>query len=114
MRLLFDQNISYRILKQVVVDFPESNHITQLGLYNASDVEIWEFAKSNSYHIVTFDSDFSNLAVFRGCPPKIIWLRLKDMRSNIVASILKSKVHSIREFLEIESMKEVSVLELFD
>ena len=58
MKLLIDQNISYRILKQIEFDFPESKHVSQLGLYNATDIEIWQFAKSNSFHIVTFDSDF--------------------------------------------------------
>jgi len=58
MKLLFDQNISYRIIKHLGKYFPESKHISQLGLVNFSDMEIWDFARKNEYIIVTFDADF--------------------------------------------------------
>ena len=46
MRLLFDENISYRIVKQVVGTFSESLHVSRIGVsFPISDRIIWEYAK---------------------------------------------------------------------
>jgi len=42
MKLLFDQNISFRILKKLSDFFADSSHVKTEGLINASDLEIWE------------------------------------------------------------------------
>ena len=47
MSLLFDQNISFRIVKKIEDTFPNSKQIKELGLENYSDNEIWKFAKDN-------------------------------------------------------------------
>jgi predicted nuclease of predicted toxin-antitoxin system len=47
LRLLFDQNISPRIIKQVEEQFPLAKQVRHLGLEDASDIGIFEFAKSH-------------------------------------------------------------------
>jgi len=54
LRLLFDQNISFRILKLIEDHFPESAQVRILGLEDKSDIEIWNYARENDYSIVTF------------------------------------------------------------
>lgn len=54
MKLLFDQNISYRIVAKIEAFFPLARHISQVGLANANDVDIWLFAKNEGCVIVTF------------------------------------------------------------
>jgi predicted nuclease of predicted toxin-antitoxin system len=39
-------------------------------LVDASDLEIWSYAKNNNYTIVTFDADFIDLANLKGSPPE--------------------------------------------
>ncbi len=73
MKLLFDQNISFRLIKRIIDFFPDSKQVRELGLENSSDIEIFEFAKRNEFAIVTFDSDFCDLNIIKGYPPKIIW-----------------------------------------
>ena len=58
MKLLFDQNISFRIIKLIQLAFPQSEQIRKLNLENKSDKEIWTFAGRNGFTIVTFDADF--------------------------------------------------------
>ena len=78
MKLLFDANISYRIVKKLQKDFPNCLHVNRSGLTPpAKDKIIWEFAKSNDYVIVTNDEDFYELSNLYGSPPKVVWLRLK-------------------------------------
>jgi len=45
MNLLFDQNISFRILKKIELAFPYAQQVRRLGLENATDLEIWKYAK---------------------------------------------------------------------
>lgn len=75
MKLLFDQNISFRILNSLPVEFNESSHISNEKLKDADDFSIWKYAKENQFTIVTKDADFNDLMNLYGFPPKILWLR---------------------------------------
>ena len=72
MKLLFDQNISFRLIKLILDLYPESKQVRELGLENSTDFEIFDYAKRNNFAIVTFDSDFCDLNIIKGYPPKII------------------------------------------
>ena len=62
MSLLFDQNISFRILQLISGSFPASKHVRESGLENSTDLEIWDFARIHKLCIVTFDADFIDLS----------------------------------------------------
>lgn len=92
MKLLFDQNISFRITRLLKPDFPNCKHINDVGLNEKSDTEIWNFANLHDFVIVTFDADFYDLAVVKGVPPKIIWLRTGNATTlNIAHMLIKNK-----------------------
>jgi len=112
MKLLFDQNISYRIIKLLSKSFPKSKHISEVGLQDSTDTNIWEYAKSNGYAIVTFDSDYYNLSLIKGCPPKIIWLRIGNATTKKIASTLEEDVELISLFLTDSSYEDLSCLEI--
>lgn len=80
MKLLLDQNISFRIANKIQDIFPGSGQVSELGLENSKDSQIWKFARENGYAIVTFDSDFYDLGLLQGASPKVIWLRLGNTR----------------------------------
>ena len=65
MKLLFDQNISFRLIKLIIDIFPDSKQVRELGLENSTDIEIFDFAKRNDFTIVTFDSDFCDINIIR-------------------------------------------------
>lgn len=58
MRLLFDENTSYRIIKKLQKEFPEAIHVSSVNLLATKDMDIFEYAKQNGFHIVTFDEDY--------------------------------------------------------
>ena len=111
MSLLFDQNISPRIVKHLASVFPEAKHVRDVGLQDASDTFIFDFAKKNNFSIVTFDSDFVDLNIVRGLPPKIIWLRTGNLTTKSVAKLLNSNVDLIKRFLE-SDLPEHQILEI--
>jgi predicted nuclease of predicted toxin-antitoxin system len=112
MKLLFDQNISFRITKLISDKFPEAKHISELGLADSTDMEIWEFSKSNSFTIVTFDSDYYDLSIIKGCPPKIIWLRIGNTSTARIAEVINEDFELIQAFLTDSSYKDLSCLEI--
>jgi predicted nuclease of predicted toxin-antitoxin system len=47
MKLLLDQNISYRLVRDLKFIVSELDHVKFVGLQDAEDYEIWEYAKHN-------------------------------------------------------------------
>lgn len=107
MKLLFDQNISYRLVQKIAEFYPNSKQVKELNLENFSDIEIWKFAKENSYTIVSFDSDFYDIANIKGHPPKIIWLRVGNTTTNNLEKFLL-----IKDFISNTAYTEIACLEL--
>nr|WP_199879914.1 DUF5615 family PIN-like protein [Arundinibacter roseus] len=71
MKLLFDDNISYRIVKKLAEIFPGCLHVSRTNLpVPASDRGIWEYARQNSYLIITFDEDFKDFLTYMVLLPK--------------------------------------------
>jgi predicted nuclease of predicted toxin-antitoxin system len=111
-KLLFDQNISFRIISKIKLNFPDAKQVRQLGIENYSDVEIWKFAKENEFTIVTFDGDFYDLSNFKGFPPKIIWLRFGNTKTDFIANIINSRHSTIKDFINTSEYSEIACLEI--
>lgn len=112
MKLLFDQNISYRIVRLTSAYFPQAQHINSLGLQGAMDDKIWQFARNNDFAIVTFDADFVDIANLNGFPPKIIWLRFGNTKTTTLAEILMQNYEIIELFLKSDDYKDIACLEI--
>lgn len=112
MNLLFDQNISYRITKKLEDSFPKCKHISDCGLMDCDDTEIWEYARKNGYSIVTFDADFYDISVINGHPPKIIWIRSGNLTTKEIVNLLNQHKIIIEKFLNSDDYSDVSCLEV--
>ena len=112
MKLLFDQNISFRIISKIKNHFPEAKQVRQLGIENYSDLEIWKFAKENQFTIVTFDADFFDLSNLKGHPPKIVWLRFGNTQTDFLSDILILNVSTIKDFITSDDFREIACLEI--
>ena len=112
MKLLFDQKISFRIEKKLGIPFSNSKHISSLGLSNAIDIGIWDYARTYFFTIVTFDSDFYDLSLLNGCPPKIIWIRTGNLTTVNLINLLQEKHLLTKNFTENPDKSNVACLEL--
>ena len=83
-----------------------------IELEGCGDFDIWLYAKENDYTIVTFDSDFYDVSITRGSPPKIIWLRIGNTSTNFIANVLKENFELIRLFIHDASYREINCLEI--
>ncbi len=110
MKLLIDQNLSYRLVKPLQAQFPGTEQVRRLGLTNNRDTSIWEYARQNDFVILTQDEDFFDLSSLRGAPPKVILLRTGNLPSPEVVELLQGHLLMIYTLLAPES--EVNCLEL--
>jgi predicted nuclease of predicted toxin-antitoxin system len=112
MKLLLDQNISFRITNQIQDIYPDSKQVKELGLENSKDIAIWSFAKDNGYCIVTFDGDFYDLGLIKGSSPKVIWLRIGNTTTQNIEKVLRQNLELIKTFLTDRNYKEIGCLEI--
>jgi predicted nuclease of predicted toxin-antitoxin system len=110
MRLLFDQNLSHRLLASLVDLFPGSVHVRFLGMAEVDDLAIWNYALDHNLVIVTQDSDYSDWNKLRGAPPKIVWLRCGNASVDQIHTKLRSAAERIRL---LETEPEVEVVEVW-
>lgn len=99
MRFLFDQNISHRILSKLPDKFSESTSVKKEGLINVPDKKIWDFAKKHDYIIVTQDADFNEINSLFGFPPKIIWIRTGNLKTQGILDTLIEYSDEIDRFI---------------
>lgn len=98
MKLLFDHNLSPRLVNRLCDLYPHSDHLFNLGLDKAEDSVVWQYAHDNEFIIVTKDSDFSEFSLVRGFPPKIIWIRIGNCTTNDIESLIRSHTKEIEKF----------------
>jgi predicted nuclease of predicted toxin-antitoxin system len=108
-KLLLDENLSDRIIHRIVDLYPDSEHVKRLGLINADDAMIWEYAKANDFVIVSKDSDFHQRSLLYGHPPKFIYLRVGHCPTSKITQILRDNLNTIIQF---ESSETESLLVL--
>jgi predicted nuclease of predicted toxin-antitoxin system len=98
MKLLLDNNLSPKLVSQLRDLYPQSTHVSLVGLDTASDVEVWKHAKQGGYCLVTKDSDFNEILSSRGFPPKVIWIRLGNCTTAQIANLMRQHYSTIVEF----------------
>jgi predicted nuclease of predicted toxin-antitoxin system len=98
MKLLFDQNLSFKLCQAVADLFPESNHVRLLGLSEVGDRVLWDYAKANGFTVVSQDADFAEMAALLRSPPKVIWLRAGNQSTADTSALIRRHAELIVAF----------------
>ena len=91
MKLLFDENVSVKLVANLAAEYPGSTHALQVGLAAASDDAVWSYAKSQGFAIVSKDADFCQRSFLLGFPPKVIWLAVGNADTGVIAKLLRGE-----------------------
>ncbi len=102
MKLLFDQNLSRRLVSRLASEFPESTHVAEVELDRATDEQIWTYAAAERFAVVSKDSDFRQLAFLHGPPPKVVWLRVGNVSTDTIHELLAASVDVVEAFARSE------------
>lgn len=109
MKLLFDQNLSFRLVALLEDLFPGSEHVGTAGLASATDAEVWGYARRGGFVIATKDTDFRQRSFTEGHPPRVVWIRLGNCTTQQIADALRQSVGELAAF---EADSEASYLVL--
>ena len=98
MKLLFDENLSDKIVSQILDLYPDSSHVKAHDLIRTDDTVIWSFARQHGFTIVSKDSDFHQRSLVHGSPPKFIFLRVGNCPTSRITWLLRSEFAVISTF----------------
>jgi predicted nuclease of predicted toxin-antitoxin system len=98
-KLLFDENLSVRLVQRLSSLYPGSEHVDLVGLHGKTDREIWDFAAADGFAIVSKDNDFRQLSFLHGAPPKIIWLSVGNAGTDAIAALLEHSCSRVEAFV---------------
>ena len=94
-------NMSPRWVNVLIGRGIPATHWSSVGLSNASDTEIMNFAKENDFIVLTHDLDFGTiLFVTNGQKPSVVQLRINDIYPEIDSDYLISALNSVKAELE--------------
>jgi predicted nuclease of predicted toxin-antitoxin system len=99
-KLLLDQNLSPRLVRTLEAAYPGSTHVRLVGLRDADDAVVWEFARDHDFIIVSKDSDFHQRSFLFGFPPKVIWIRLGNCPTTEIEKVFSERQASIQGFCQ--------------
>jgi predicted nuclease of predicted toxin-antitoxin system len=99
MKLLLDQNLSFRLVEPLQDTYPDTTQVRLVSLEHAGDRTVWEYAREHGFVIVTKDSDFHELSLLAGPPPKVIWLRVGNAPTRAVLELLTGRADELYDAL---------------
>jgi predicted nuclease of predicted toxin-antitoxin system len=99
MKLLFDENLSAKLVQKLSDAFPESAHVHYVGLESEDDDKVWEYAREHQLTIVSKDSDFHEKSLLKGYPPKVVWIRRGNCTIKQIEEILLNHTADIEKLI---------------
>lgn len=94
-------------MNDVAGEYPGSTHVRDVGLRGAEDQQIWDYARTHDFVIVSKDTDFRERSYVEGFPPKIVWLDVGNAGTAAIAALLRRERERVERF---EMQEETSLL----
>ena len=99
MRLLLDENISWRLTAYLRPHCATVLHVRDIQLDNSPDTSIWRYAKQHGYDVMTKDEDFLRLVLAEGFPPRVVAVQNAQVPVAKLAEFLLARLPQIASFL---------------
>lgn len=98
MKLLFDENLSPRLVPLLADIYSGSLHVRDAALQSVDDELVWQYAQENRLIIVSKYSDFHHRSLLFGFPPKVIWIRRGNCSTRDIEAMLRTCQPQIEQF----------------
>lgn len=107
MKFLIDENVPFKLAKEILKQYPKSKYVLDSDLRGKSDKSLFEFAKKEGFIIITFDTDFLDILFYplENSSGRII-LRYKSLKINEVIE----KTLKVLKILENKNIKNSIVI----
>ena len=110
MKLLFDENLSPRLVMRLADLCPDCLHVSAVGLERAPDEAVWMYARENELIIVTQDAYFGEMSVLLDSPPKVIGIGCGNCSTSEIERLLRKRYKDVGAF---HNAPDEAVLALF-
>ena len=97
-KLLFDQNLSHRLVASLADLYPGSVHVREIELRDADDDAVWDYARTHGLVIISKDLDFHQRSLVFGHPPKVVWVRLGNCSTEQIEALLRRRHQALLGF----------------
>jgi predicted nuclease of predicted toxin-antitoxin system len=101
--LLIDENLPASLASILPVDCSHASELCE----QATDRQIWDHARARDSVILTRDTDFFDRLMLDGPPPKVIWVRLGNLRRRDLEGLLLRRWSQITGLLVEADLIEV-------
>ncbi|HEX4498081.1 MAG TPA: DUF5615 family PIN-like protein [Thermoanaerobaculia bacterium] len=98
MKLLFDENLSPRLVRRLSSLFPDSRHVDFVGLRGRADETVWDYAETHRFIIISKDNDFRQISFLKGPPPKVVWLSVGNADVRVIGELIQRSYDRIASF----------------
>jgi len=99
-KLLLDQGIPYSTASHFALPSWEVQHVSDLGMSRATDMDIIDHARAHRQACVTLDADFHTLLALRGLSlPSVVRVRQEGLRGIEMAKLLERVAVQIEKHL---------------
>ena len=109
MKLLIDNNLSWKLVRELAVEFSGSVHADQLGVVDPDDAYLWAVARDGGYAVLSKDDDFFALSQALGHPPKVLLVALGNCTTGGVVDLLRDHLLEIYAF-EVDPLASLLML----
>ncbi|NOS75555.1 MAG: DUF5615 family PIN-like protein [Methyloglobulus sp.] len=109
MKLLFDENLSPKLVQTLADLFPCSAHVDRIGFGGSTDEDVWNYAKANGFTLVSKDSDFYDKSMLYGHPPKVIWIKRGNCTNRQIQLLLRNKLEAISSFIKDDQVSFIAI-----
>src|SRR5205814_376440 len=84
MRFLIDAQLPPALARYLESHGHEAGAVRELGLRDAKDPAIWNFALQGGWVVVTKDEDFARRALVDNSGPQVLWLRIGNSTNRVL------------------------------
>ena len=100
MTFLVDNQLPRALARFLAAHGHQADHVLDLGMDEADDRAIWNYAATNKCVIVTKDEDFLGLSLQKGGENQVIWVRLGNCRKPTLLAAFETALPNIIRALQ--------------
>ena len=100
MRFLIDNQLPPALARLIQTEFGcEASHVADVGLREASDAAVWQYAMARQLVLVSKDEDFTHM-VLNSPDAGLIWVRIGNCRRAFLLDLFRRLWPTVVERLE--------------
>src|ERR1051325_2725512 len=84
MRFLVDAQLPPGLARFLETHGHESKAVREIGMREADDTLIWNFAQAGGWVVVTKDEDFAERSLQSEAGPQVLWLRIGNSTNRVL------------------------------